>query len=126
MICSVKTNPFTRDQMRELDRAAKERRVCEIKAQAKGDDKVTYKFQIDIGKHSGEEYYVKLWDDAELLVHVDANYTEPGGKSFIGGHGHGEKLSDLLKQGAEKFICEIFGFDIKQGWNGTFTQLSIF
>lgn len=126
MICSIKTNPFTRDQMRELDRAAKERRVCEIKAQAKGEDKVTYKFCIDIDKHSGEEYYAKLWEDAELLVRVNANYTEPGGKSFMGGYGHGEKISNLLKQGAEKFICTLFGFDFKQGWNGEFTQLSIF
>ena len=126
MICSVKTNPFTRDQMRELDLAAKERRVCEIKAQAKGEDKVTYKFRVDIGKHSGEDYFVKLWEDAELLVHVDAEYTEPGGKSILGGHGHGEKISNLLKQGAEKFICTLFGFDVKQGWNGEFTQLSFF
>jgi hypothetical protein len=112
--------------MRELDRAARERREYEIKAQAKGDDKVTYKFCIDIGKHSGEEYYVKLWDDAELLVHVDVNYTEPGGKSYMGGRGYGAKLSELLKQGAEKFICKAFDFDIKQGWNGEFTQLSLF
>lgn len=126
MICSVKTNPFTRDQMRELDRAAKERRVCEIKAEAKGEDKVTYKFRVDIGTHSGEEYFVKLWDDAELLVHVDANYTEPGGKSFLGGYGHGAKLSDLLRQGAEKFICTLFDFEINQGWNGQFVQLTLF
>lgn len=126
MRCSIKENPFTREQMREFDLAAKERRVCEIKAQAKGEDKVTYKFRVDIGKHSGEEYFVKLWEDAELLVHVDADYTEPSGKSFIGGYGHGEKLSDLLKQGAEKFICTLFGFDYKQGWNGEFTQLSLF
>ena len=126
MICSVKTNPFTRDQMRELDRAAKERRECEIRAQAKGDDKVTYRFRIDIGKHSGEDYFVKLWEDAELLVHVDAEYTHPGEKSFLGGYGRGEKISDLLNQGAERFICTAFGFDVKQGWNGEFTQLSFF
>ena len=111
--------------MRELDLAAKERRECKIRAQAKGEDNVIYKFCIDIGRHTGEEYFVKLWDDAELLVHVDANYTEPGGKSFLGGYGRGEKISDLLKKGAEKFICEAFGFEINQGWND-FTQLSFF
>lgn len=126
MICSIKTNPFTRDQMRELDRAAKERRECEINAQAKGEDKVTYKFRIDICKHTGEDYFVKLWEDADLLVHVDAEYTHPGEKSFLGGYGHGEKISTILKQGAEKFICTLFGFDLKQGWNGEFTQLSFF
>ena len=126
MRCSVKTNPFTRDQMRELDRAAKERRVCEIKAEAKSEDKVSYRFRIDIGRHNGEEFYTKLWEDAELLVHVDAEYTHPGEKSYLGGYGCGKKISDLVKQGAEKFICESFGFEIKQGWNDDFTQLSFF
>lgn len=114
--------------MRELDLAAKERRVCEIRAKAIGDDKVTYKLRVAIGKHGGEKYYVDLWEDAELIVYVEREYTNPNSKSFIGGGGYGEKFSHLVELGAEKFICKHFGFEEKavQGWNGTFSQISLF
>ena len=114
--------------MRELDLAAKERRVCEIKAKAVGDDKRTYEFNINIGRHGGDKFFVDLWKDAEFLVHINMDYTEPSKKAVIGGGGYGEKLSDLIKQGAEKFICKHFGFEEKetQGWNGTFSQISLF
>lgn len=128
MKTSIKTNPFTREQMRELDLAAKERRACEIKAKAMGDDKVTYELRVAIGKHGGDKYYVDLWEDAELIVYVDRDYTEPNKKSIIGGGGYGEKFSNLVKLGVEKFICKHFGFEEKetQGWNGSFSQISLF
>ena len=114
--------------MRELDLAAKERRVCEIRAKAMGDNKRTYEFSVGIGKHGGDKYYVDLWEDAELIVYINYDYTEPNKKAVVGGGGYGEKLSDLIKRGAEKFICKHFGFEEKERfeWNGTFTQLSLF
>lgn len=114
--------------MRELDLAAKERRVCEIKAKDVGEDQRTYEFSVAIGKHGGDKYYVDLWEDEELIVYVNYDYTEPNKKAHLGGGGYGEKLSNLVKQGAEKFICNHFGFEEKeiQGWNGTFSQISLF
>ena len=126
MKTSVKFNPFTKEQMRELDLAAKERRVYEIKAKAMGEDKVSYEFHIAIGKHGGDKYYVDLWEDEELIVYVNRDYTEPNKKAFIGGGGYAEKFSNLVKQGVERFICKHFEFETKQGWNGAFTQLTLF
>lgn len=128
MKTSVKINPFTKEQMRELDLAAKERRVCEIKAKAIGDDKVTYEFEIKIGKHGGDKFYVDLWEDDELIVYVNINYTEPNRKAPFGGGGYAEKFYKLVELGAERFICKHFEFEKKepQGWNGTFSQLSLF
>lgn len=128
MQINVKANPFTKEQIRELDLAAQERRVCEIKTKTIGEDKRTYEFSISIRKHGGDKYYVDLWEDAELIVGVDYDYTEPNRKSVVGGGGHGEKLADLIKHGAEKFMCKNFGFEEKEmhGWNGTFSQISLF
>ena len=106
--------PFSESDLLALEKAAAERKPFEIKAKKKT-KRGSFTFSIEIASFrtldnaDGEEdysYYERLWEDESLLVHCDVNgydkYHNPCGS------GRGEKLKDLIKDGARRFAAKAF------------------